>query len=127
MKLKESVGSSFIMEQEHLLRASALQAWRSIPNLVILGPNSTNQVPIFSFLIKHPESGLFLHYNFVVALLNDLFGIQARGGCACAGPYMQSLLGLDKEQTRQYENILLEDSRSAIIRIFLMSKIFILG
>ncbi|XP_023323706.1 uncharacterized protein LOC111697807 [Eurytemora carolleeae] len=111
MKLKESVGSSFIMEQEHQLRRRALQTWSSIPNLAILGPNPTNQVPIFSFLIKHPESGLFLHYNFVVALLNDLFGIQARGGCACAGPYMQSLLGLDKKQTRQYENILLEDSR----------------
>ena len=34
----------------------------------------------------------FLHYNFVSALLNDLYGIQARGGCQCAGPYGQTLL-----------------------------------
>ena len=40
---------------------------------------------IVSFVVKAP-SGRFLHHNFVVALLNDLFGIQSRGGCSCAGP-----------------------------------------
>lgn len=41
------------------------------------------------------ESGLFLHHNFISTLLNDLYGIQARGGCACAGPYAQDLLSID--------------------------------
>ncbi len=50
------------------------------------------RLPILSFMIKHGSS-FFLHYNFVGALLNDLFGIQSRGGCACAGPYAQHLLG----------------------------------
>ena len=40
-------------------------------------------------LIHHPDSGKILHHNFVSVLLNDLYGIQARGGCACAGPYAQ--------------------------------------
>ena len=48
-----------------------------------------NKLPIFSFVIKHQESGRLLHHNFVCVLLNDLFGIQSRGGCACAGPYAQ--------------------------------------
>ncbi len=38
---------------------------------------------------------MYLHHNFVVGLLNDLFGIQARGGCSCAGPYGHRLLGID--------------------------------
>ena len=49
-----------------------------------------------SFLVRHGD--LYLHHNFVVALLNDLFGIQARGGCSCAGPYGHRLLGIDLEQ-----------------------------
>lgn len=43
------------------------------------------------------------------AILNDVFGIQARGGCACAGPYAQDLLGIDEMLAREYEALLLED------------------
>jgi hypothetical protein len=35
-----------------------------------------------------------------VAMLNDLFGIQARGGCSCAGPYGHRLLGIDPDRSR---------------------------
>jgi len=111
MKLKHSLGPSYIMEKERCMRSRALERWSHLENLEILGPGSSHQIPIFSFLIRHPETGLFLHYNYVVALLNDLFGIQSRGGCACAGPYMQSLLGLDPQLALQYEQLLLEDSR----------------
>jgi selenocysteine lyase/cysteine desulfurase len=44
-------------------------------------------------------------------LFNDLFGIQTRGGCACAGPYAQHLLGIDFELAKIYEKILIEDDR----------------
>jgi len=111
MKLKESVGSKFIMEREHVILGRALAAWRGLEPLVLLGPGAVHQLPIISFMIRHPGTGLFLHFNFVVALLNDLFGIQSRGGCACAGPYMQRILGLDKELTEEYEELLVEDSR----------------
>ena len=60
-----------------------------IPNIFILGSMSQERLSIFSFLIKHEQSGLFLHSNFVASLLNDMFGIQKRSGCACAGPYVQ--------------------------------------
>ena len=64
------------------------------PNLVLLGDASphTPHLPIFSFLIRCGKR--FLHYNYVCALLNDVFGIQSRGGCQCSGPYSQRLLGL---------------------------------
>jgi hypothetical protein len=38
----------------------------------------------------------------MVALLNDLFGIQSRGGCSCAGPYGHRLLGIDLDRARQF-------------------------
>ena len=71
------------------IHRKALAALSSSSNLVLLGSTLVPRLPIFSFLIRHPIAGVFLHHNYVCALLNDLFGIQARGGCACAGPYAQ--------------------------------------
>ena len=67
----------------------ARQAWGPLPNLLILGSMEVERLPVFSFLVRHPATGYYLHHNYVACLLNDLFGIQARGGCACAGPYAQ--------------------------------------
>jgi hypothetical protein len=53
--------------------------------------------------VVRAPSGRYLHHNFVVALLNDLFGIQARGGCSCAGPYGHRLLGIDIERSHEFE------------------------
>jgi hypothetical protein len=53
-------------------------------------------------VVQRP-GGRYLHHNFVVALLNDLFGIQARGGCSCAGPYGHRLLGIDLERSQRFE------------------------
>jgi selenocysteine lyase/cysteine desulfurase len=84
---------------------------RTIPELILLGngSQSVKRLPIFSFMVRHPR-GTFLHHNFVCTVLNDVFGIQARGGCACAGPYAQDLLGIDEHLAQEYETILLEDS-----------------
>ncbi len=54
-----------------------------------------------SFVIRH--DGRYLHHNLVVAMLNDLFGIQSRGGCSCAGPYGHRLLGIDIETSHEFE------------------------
>jgi selenocysteine lyase/cysteine desulfurase len=86
-----------------LERAQKIQReLQEIPNLVLLdghhaGNKTTatavvHKLPIFSFLVKCGTR--FLHYNYVCAILNDVFGIQARGGCQCAGPYAQHMLGL---------------------------------
>lgn len=67
------------------------------PDLVILGASDPGpHLPIISFLIRCEQR--FLHYNFVCAVLNDVFGIQSRGGCQCAGPYSQMLLGLSGQE-----------------------------
>jgi hypothetical protein len=44
-----------------------------------------------------------LHHNYVVALLNDVFGIQSRGGCSCAGPYGHRLLGIDLDRSHEFQ------------------------
>ena len=53
-----------------------------------------------SFVVRYGEQ--FLHHNYVVALLNDVFGIQSRGGCSCAGPYGHRLLGIDLERSSEF-------------------------
>ncbi len=100
-QLKQAVGATAIMEREHALIQRAIEAWSSSPNLQILGNREAQRLGIVSFMISH-DSG-FLHHNFVVALLNDLFGIQARGGCSCAGPYGHRLLGIGLTRSRDYE------------------------
>lgn len=52
-----------------------------------------------------------MHHIYAAALLDDLFGIQSRGGCACAGPYAEEVLGINEELAAKFESTLLEDSR----------------
>lgn len=82
---------------------------RTIPELILLGSGSQNvkRLPIFSFMVRHPR-GTFLHHNFVCAVLNDVFGIQARGGCACAGRYAHDLMGIDQQLAKEYQKALIE-------------------
>lgn len=86
------------IEAQHVARAS--QYFQAAQGLELLGPQHCERLPIFSLRFRSEKGEL--HYGFVVRLLNDLFGIQARGGCSCAGPYGHSLLGL----TRQYSEAL---------------------
>ncbi|CAD5112093.1 DgyrCDS1333 [Dimorphilus gyrociliatus] len=94
-QLKDALTEDAIIEREMYLKDKALKIWLKNRNIHILGNCALDRLPIFSFLIRHPETGLFLHHNFISTLLNDLYGIQARGGCACAGPYAQDLLSID--------------------------------
>ncbi|KDR20201.1 hypothetical protein L798_05680, partial [Zootermopsis nevadensis] len=112
MQLKETVGVQAIMAREERISRMVLAHIRTIPELILLGTSSQSvkRLPVFSFMVRHPR-GTFLHHNFVCTVLNDVFGIQARGGCACAGPYAQDLLGISEDLAREYEAILLEDSR----------------
>ena len=57
------------------------------------------------------DTSIYLHHNYIASVLNDVFGIQVRGGCVCAGPYAQSLLGMDEKLTDRFEQILVEDQR----------------
>ena len=71
----------------------ALASWGANPRIEILGSTELERLATVSFGVRH--RGRLLHANFVAALLNDLFGIQARSGCFCAGPYIHRLYGID--------------------------------
>jgi selenocysteine lyase/cysteine desulfurase len=100
-QLKESVGEENIAAREEDLITRAIDSWSANKNLKILGNLSAKRLSIVSFVVRHGEGSL--HHNFVVALLNDLFGIQARGGCSCAGPYGHRLLGIDLTTSHEFE------------------------
>ncbi len=92
-QLKQAVGADLIREREERFWRRALDAWKSQPNIEVLGRADAQRLSIVSFGVRRGHRRL--HHNFVVAVLNDLFGIQARGGCSCAGPYGHRLLGID--------------------------------
>jgi selenocysteine lyase/cysteine desulfurase len=100
-QLKEAVGEETILAREEELIKRAISSWSQNKNLRILGNLEAKRLSILSFVVRHGEGSL--HHNFVVALLNDLFGIQARGGCSCAGPYGHRLLGIDLTTSHEFE------------------------
>ena len=100
-QLKERVGSEAIRALEEGFIDRAMAAWSAVPEIGILGNPALARLSIVSFTIRN--DGRYLHHNYVVALLNDLFGIQSRGGCSCAGPYGHRLLGIDIETSHAFE------------------------
>ncbi len=98
--LKSAVGEEAIARLERSFVVRAIESWSAHPNIEILGNLDAHRLSIVSFVIRHGER--LLHHNFVVALLNDLFGIQARGGCSCAGPYGHRLLGIDVGRSQEF-------------------------
>jgi selenocysteine lyase/cysteine desulfurase len=107
-QLKEAVGYEIIRKREEDFIHRAIESWSKNPNIRILGNPKAWRLSIVSFVVSHGER--YLHHNFVVALLNDLMGIQARGGCSCAGPYGHRLLGIDLTTSRQFEREILKGS-----------------
>ena len=100
-KLKKAVGADAIETLEKSFIDRAIAAWDQNPNIEILGNHDARRLSIVSFTVRYNER--YLHHNFVVALLNDVFGIQSRGGCSCAGPYGHRLLGIDIERSHEFE------------------------
>lgn len=90
--------------EDNLVRR-AIQRLSRNDHIEILGNSSVPRLAILSLQIHRLKKPL--HYGFVVALLNDLFGIQARGGCSCAGPYAHRLLHIDKRNSQALEREML--------------------
>jgi selenocysteine lyase/cysteine desulfurase len=99
--LKDAVGAETIRRTEEDFIERALARWAAAPGLEVLGSHELPRLSIVSFVVRHDSR--YLHHNYVVALLNDLFGIQSRGGCSCAGPYGHRLLGIDIETSHEFE------------------------
>ena len=102
-QLKQAVGVATIRRHEESYWRRAVEAWSANPSIQVLGNTTSDRLSILSFVIRRPGER-YLHHNFVVALLSDLFGIQSRGGCSCAGPYGHRLLGIDIERSHEFEH-----------------------
>lgn len=95
MLVKEALGQDWIEARNAALRARALVAWQDIKGLEVLGnPQATNLLPIFSFRVSD-GLGQAVNAGEFTRRLSDHYGIQARGGCSCAGPYGHRLLKID--------------------------------
>ncbi len=93
--LKEAVGEEEIRRREDAFVRRALESWSANPGIEMLGNPDVERLAIVSFGLRHGRRRL--HANLVVALLSDLFGIQARSGCFCAGPYLHRLVPIDDD------------------------------
>lgn len=102
IQLKEKMGIQNMLDREHELNAIVFGKLSKIKNLKILAPSHTNRLGVFSFYINNA------HYNLVVKLLNDRFGVQTRGGCSCAGTYGHYLLNVDESTSKSIELKILE-------------------
>jgi selenocysteine lyase/cysteine desulfurase len=101
-ELKDQIGVPAIERRELELLNSVFNKWQANPNIEILGnPDPGRRISIISFNLRSPN-GKFLHPKFVTTLLNDLFGIQSRAGCSCAGPYGHRLLHIGHDRSEQY-------------------------
>ncbi len=105
-QIKEWIGFDTIRNIDQTYTKRFIAFMEQHPMLSLLGNADPHlRVPIFSFLIKHGDK--MLHHTLVAALLNDLFGIQARSGCACAGPFGHELLGIEKDLSDRYVELIL--------------------
>jgi selenocysteine lyase/cysteine desulfurase len=102
-QLKQAVGVDAIERREHDFVSRAIDSWGADSKILVLGNHEAERLSIVSFVIRYGREGRYLHHNFVVALLNDLFGIQSRGGCSCAGPYGHRLLGIDIDRSHEFQ------------------------
>jgi selenocysteine lyase/cysteine desulfurase len=104
LDLKRRVGAGRIEAREHELLSRAMARWGEHQRIEILGnPDPVRRIGIVSFNLGDPR-GRYLHPKFVTVLLNDLFGIQSRAGCSCAGPYGHRLLGIDQPTSELYRD-----------------------
>lgn len=103
MGLKDKIGVNKIGHIEADYTKDFLARMKRIPNLEMMGRvDPEEKIPIISFNVRHKDR--ILHPKFVTKLLNDLFGIQSRAGCSCAGPYGHLLLNITDEQSSKYRD-----------------------
>lgn len=95
IKLKDAMGVENIAAREKEITHRVMDELSENPNVVMLEPKVKDRLAIVSFYIPH------MHYNLVVRLLNDRFGVQTRGGCSCAGTYGHILLNVDQNTSNK--------------------------
>lgn len=95
LEVKEAMNTRRIQERKAILLHRALEGLEAIPGVTVLEAGQRERQGIISFTIKD------VHYGLAVTLLSDLFGIQTRGGCSCAGTYGHYLFGIDQPTSKR--------------------------
>jgi len=108
IRLKEEMGSARMREREAEMVGRLMDRLTSVRGIEVLAARQRKRLGVVSFVVKG------MHYDVVVKLLNDRFGIQARGGCSCAGTYGHYLLSIDRLRS--------EAIREALLRGEIQSK-----
>lgn len=106
LKLKDQMGVENIKKREKELLNLCYTEFQKIPGLSVLGDIETDRIGCVSFLIED------IHYNLIVRLLNDRFGIQVRGGWSCASTYAHYLFDIDKAKSKEITNELLQKNQT---------------
>ena len=117
IQLKESLGGKFIMEKHKEISKNIQEKLDDLTTLIMLGkgnrkyPNQPKHphLTTLSFVVREPNTGLYLHHNFICAVLNDLFGIQARGTSALDTKQSRFIFGLESETAQRQYSIKLSD------------------
>ncbi len=100
-EVKDKVGTQAIEEIEEFYYHRFIDAFKDDKRIAFYGPLDTKKkIPIIPFNIVHKDK--ILHPKFVTRLTNDLFGIQTRAGCSCAGPYGHYLMGIEQKLSDYY-------------------------
>lgn len=94
IELKIQMGTESIHKREKELITVAFRGLREIPGLHILADNIEDRLGVISFYFDS------IHYNLVVKLLSDRYGVQVRGGCVCAGTYGHFLLQVSHDKSK---------------------------
>lgn len=111
MIVKDVLGQDFITRRNAELTRRVINAWKDIPGIRLLGGPRLDRLPILSFVAVDPE-GQPIDYQLFTRALSDCYGIQARGGCACAGPYVHRLLSIDQAYSDRLRSEILAGDES---------------
>lgn len=105
--VKDAIGVDEIKRLNDEYTRRAFAAWKDVSEIELLGSTSIPRLPIFSFRVRDGKGG-FIHQQLVTRMVSDRFGIQARGGCACAGPYVHRLLSIDTPTSQRMRQAILD-------------------
>ncbi|MBN1198162.1 MAG: aminotransferase class V-fold PLP-dependent enzyme [Bacteroidales bacterium] len=100
MELKQQMGVSHMQLREQELVKLAFTELDRIPDMHILANRIRDRLGVISFFIPG------IHYNLIVKLLSDRFGVQVRGGCVCAGTYGHYLLNVSYERSQEITSLI---------------------
>ena len=102
IQVKNQMGTEKMKKREDEINPIIFDCLEKLEGVKILAPNHKDRLSIFSFYFEK------YHFNLVVKLLNDRFGIQTRGGCSCAGTYGHFLLNVDQNTSHKIKDQILE-------------------